>query len=509
MESFDVSQENFLGDTNIKSEDEVRRYWMEEFYEKKSRLKLFFERVWYWFVVFLTGVLLIGIPVALTIFVVNFLPVLLFHMLVEEVILFGVLSTFCGSLATIGGYYLASVLFSYADKLNDRNNRDNEIDIEKRSPVQRVLAGFGCLSFGFATVAVPVCIITFYIDIAAIILLILVAACCSSDRNCFVYFNCSNNSFGGLGLWQLLTRTVQTMRSCWRIAVYGKSNVKTWEKDYDMLEKLHLQQLKKIFVINGNTNTDTFNASVRGDYKLWKNQHDKLLEKLGDNSKYVEHLKDQSRLIVIKYKIIPLIVKLADKTDKSADEVFAYENVLMSNFSIFDDNQRINKDNTTSEMYAPAPSAQNTSKPISNGLNNDKDEVKLLKKELLLVIETSNYLFGTFNQPNDVLKQMFEEYRNKCGYNRIQVNILDNKDMTKNINTFSVGNEIENDADDSYKLPTLEEIEQAKENKANVSLSDSIANLKSKFENNSSNNRYPSFDEFLENQNDNLINQNI
>ena len=395
-------------------EDEVKKYWIKEFYEKKSQLRLFFDRVWYWFIVSLTVILSIGIPVALTILAVNFLPVLLFHMVIEEIILFGVLSTFFGSLAVIGVYYLASLLFSYADKLNDRNNRDNHIDVEKRSPIQRILAGCGFLSFVVATMVVLICLVTFYIDIVAIILLVFLAVCCSSDSHCFICVNCSGG-FNVFGLRQSINRPAEAAQCCWNIAVHGRSSLKTREKNYDTLEKLYLRRLKKVFAINRETNEMRLNALISHDIQQ-NSEFEKLLDKLDDKT-YKERLEQQSRFIVLKYKIMPLVVKLADKTGKSADEIFANNILLVGNLSVFDDNVRVN--NGANKIYAPASSAQNISNEMRNNMNNDKNEneIELLKKELSLVIKTSVHLFNNFCQSNNNLKQMFKEYKREYNGN--------------------------------------------------------------------------------------------
>ena len=157
------------------------------------------------------------------------------------------------------------------------------------------------------------------------------------------------------------------------------------------------------------------NALISHDIQQ-NSEFEKLLDKLDDKT-YKERLEQQSRFIVLKYKIMPLVVKLADKTGKSADEIFANNILLVGNLSVFDDNVRVN--NGANKIYAPASSAQNISNEMRNNMNNDKNEneIELLKKELSLVIKTSVHLFNNFCQSNNNLKQMFKEYKREYNGN--------------------------------------------------------------------------------------------
>ncbi len=287
----------------------------------------FLEILKYGFIVFLIFILTIGVPSVAVFLGIKFLPAMILWALSDG---FWLVSLFCGcvpvlctALASgilIGCFYGACALFRYLSRLSYAKNEALKSENPTRCNwLKRILALFGCIAFGLSTVIFPICVLVLvvdavYIAVSLIVMAILILFGMAQGGGCGGYGECGrcdcdlricdcgcDCSF----LWQL--SGAKPFCCCWKIVTTGENPI---YKQYHELRSKCLEKVDKL---------------LKGE-AVEKHALDELLNNAKDiNSSEIEELRSEIVKIILETKIIPLVVVLAIKQNKSVKKIFGLQ----------------------------------------------------------------------------------------------------------------------------------------------------------------------------------------
>ena len=283
----------------------------------------FWRDLLYGFIVLLIFTLTIGVPSVAVFLGIQFLPSMILWTLSDVWMMNFVCASvpvLCTALASgilIGCIYGARTLLRYLSKLSyEKNNEESKLENPtKCNWFKRVLAFFGCIAFGLSTVIFPVCILVLAVDalyVAVWLIVFVIYMLCFAARggggcdmpSCGSCFAC--NCVCDCSVFDLLPGS-REFYYCWKIVTTGENPI---YKNYSDLHRRCYNEVNKLLE----------NGTVT------ENCLDELLNNAkGVDSLVIEELRSEIVKVIFEKKIIPLVVVLAIKQNKSVKKIFGLQ----------------------------------------------------------------------------------------------------------------------------------------------------------------------------------------